>query len=209
VSRCFVVSGTDTDVGKTVFAAALTLALSGIYFKPVQCGLEGETDSECVRRLTGLPDEHFLPEIYRFSTPVSPHRAAELEGMRIDPARLELPSVERPLIVEGAGGLMVPLTRSDLFIDIFMRWQAPLVLCARTALGTINHTLLSLEALRRRSIPVAGLVFVGDENADTERTIAEMAGVRALGRLPMLPLLGAETLAQAFERHFRIQDFLE
>ena len=209
MSRCFVVSGTDTDVGKTVFAAALTLALSGVYFKPVQCGLEGETDSECVRRLTGLPDEHFLPEIYRFSTPVSPHRAAELEGMRIDPARLELPSVERPLIVEGAGGLMVPLTRSDLFIDIFMRWQAPLVLCARTALGTINHTLLSLEALRRRSIPVAGLVFVGDENADTERTIAEMAGVRALGRLPMLPLLGAETLAQAFERHFRIQDFLE
>jgi len=209
VSRCFVVSGTDTDVGKTVFAAALTLALSGVYFKPVQCGLEGETDSECVRRLTNLPDQHFIPEIYRFSTPVSPHRAAELEGMRIDPARLQLPSAERPLIVEGAGGLMVPLTRSDLFIDVFMRWRAPLVLCARTALGTINHTLLSLEALRRRSIPVAGVAFVGHENPDTERTIAEMAGVRALGRLPMLPLLSPETLAQAFERHFRVRDFLD
>jgi len=208
MSRCLVVSGTDTDVGKTVFAAALTLALSGVYFKPVQCGLDGETDTRTVRRLTGLPSGHFLPEIYRLRTAVSPHRAAELDGVEIDPAKLELPAVERPLIVEGAGGLMVPLTRSDLFIDVFARWHAPLVLCARTALGTINHTLLSLEALQRRSIPIAGVAFVGDENPDTERTIAEMAAVRALGRLPMLPLLSPETLAHAFERHFRVQDFL-
>ncbi len=203
-----VVSGTDTDVGKTVFAAALTLALSGIYWKPVQCGLEGETDSETVRRLTGLPHEHVLAETYRFNAPLSPHRAAELEGMSIQAQELQPPATDRPLIIEGAGGLLVPLTRETLYIDVFERWRVPVVLCARTTLGTINHTLMSLEALQRRSIPVAGVAFTGDANQDSERTIVEFGRVRRLGRLPMLERLDRNTLKLAFEQNFRLADFL-
>ncbi|HVB46867.1 MAG TPA: dethiobiotin synthase [Burkholderiales bacterium] len=203
-----VVTATDTGVGKTVFAAALTLALSGVYFKPVQSGLDEETDTDAVRRLTGLPAGHFLPERYRLRSPLSPHRSAEIDGMEIDPGQLMLPRTERPLIVEGAGGLLVPLTRKILYIDVFARWGAPVILCARTTLGTINHTLLSLEALRRRTVPIRGVVFVGDENPDNERTIAEMGSIRPLGRLPRLAELTRERLARAFAENFRSQDFV-
>jgi dethiobiotin synthetase len=208
MKRRFVVAGTDTDVGKTVFAAALTRALSGVYFKPVQAGLEPPTDMDTVRALTGLDEDHFLPEIYRLRNPLSPHRAAELDGIVIDPERLVLPHADA-LVVEPAGGLLVPLTRAILSIDVIARWQVPVVLCARTALGTINHSLLSIEALRRRSIPVLGIAFIGDENPDTERTIVEMGAVKRLGRLPRLDPLNRDTLAAAFSQHFRLADFAQ
>jgi dethiobiotin synthetase len=207
MSLRFIVAGTDTDVGKTVFAAALTGALSGVYFKPVQAGLEPPTDTDTVRSLTGLCDEHFLPEVYRLRSPLSPHRAAEIDGLTIDPAKLALPDCNRPLIVEPAGGLLVPLTREILTIELIARWNAPVVLCARTSLGTINHSLLSLEALKRRTIPVLGVAFIGDANADTERTIVEMGKAKRLGRLPLLPQLNRGTLAEAFARSFRLEDF--
>jgi dethiobiotin synthetase len=209
MSRGFVVSGTDTDIGKTVFAAALTHALGGVYFKPVQAGKgpDGCTDTDTVRRLSGLGESHFLAELYRLDHALSPHRAAELDGTAIDPARLVLPRVARPLIVEGAGGLMVPLSRRLLFIDVFAQWGAPVILCARTALGTLNHTLLSLEALRRRGIPVHGVAFIGDANPDNERTIAEMGGVRRLGRLPWLGELSPASLSAAFASGFDRADF--
>ena len=207
MSTRFIVTGTDTGVGKTVVAAMLTQALDAGYFKPVQSGLEGETDTEAVRRLTGLADGHFLPEVYRLRTPASPHLSAEIDGVAINTGRLTPPDTGRPLIVEGAGGLLVPLTRRTLFIDAFAAWTLPVILCARTALGGINHALLSIEALKARAIPIHGIVFVGDENADTQRTIAEMSGVRRLGRLPWLPHLDSATLAQAFRQHFRLSDF--
>ncbi|WP_088344022.1 MULTISPECIES: dethiobiotin synthase [Rhodomicrobium] len=207
MSARFVVTGTDTGIGKTVFAAALTQALNGVYFKPVQAGLDEETDRETVRRLTGLGETHFRPEIYRLRTPASPHRAAEIDGIEIDPDALVLPAAEAPLIAEGAGGLFVPLTRTTLYIDVFARWNAPVILCARTALGTINHTLMSVDALRRRSIPILGVAFIGEANADTEATIAAMGGVPRLGRLPPLDPLGRETLANAFAANFRLSDF--
>jgi dethiobiotin synthetase len=203
----FVVAGTDTDIGKTVFSAALTGALDGAYFKPVQSGLDGVTDTDAVRKLTGLPDERFLPEVYRLAQPLSPHRSAELDGVEIDPARLTPRPSSRPLVVELAGGLMVPLNRKTLFIDVIGRWNVPVILCARTALGTINHTLLSIDALRHRSIPLLGTAFIGDENADTERTITEMGNVRRLGRLPRLNPLDRDTLARAFAANFNLQDF--
>jgi dethiobiotin synthetase len=208
VSKRFIITATDTDVGKTVFAAALTQALSGVYFKPVQAGLE-DVDLDSVRRMTGLPGEHFLPELYRLRTPASPHRAAEIDGLEIDVARLVLPQTSRPLIVEGAGGLLVPLTRHTLYADVFQRWGAPVVLCTRTALGTINHSLMSLEALRSRNIPVCGIVFIGDENADSERTITEMGRVKRLGRLPRLQQLTPVNLLQAFTLNFKLRDFTD
>jgi dethiobiotin synthetase len=203
-----VVSGTDTGIGKTVFAAGLTRFLDGVYWKPIQAGLGGETDSEVVRRLSGLPSERILPEAWRLNTPASPHWAAELDAVAIEPSALSVPATARPLIIEGAGGLMVPLTRRVLSIDVFAAWGAPVVLCARTTLGTLNHTLLSLEALRRRAIPVLGVALIGDPHADNERTLGEMGGAPILGRLPRLDPLNAETLGTAFSGAFRRAHFL-
>jgi dethiobiotin synthetase len=203
-----IVSGTDTGIGKTVFAAGLAGALDGVYWKPIQAGLEEETDRATVLRLSGLSPERVLPEAYRLQTPASPHLAAELDGVTIDPEALALPATDRPLVVEGAGGLRVPLTREVTYIDVMARWQAPVVLCARTTLGTINHSLLSIDALRARNIPIAGIAFIGDENRESERIIAEMGQVRRLGRLPHLQPLSGPTLRAAFAEHFRTEDFL-
>ncbi|MFT3972503.1 MAG: dethiobiotin synthase [Amaricoccus sp.] len=203
-----VVTGTDTGIGKTVFAAGLTALLDGLYWKPVQSGLEDESDSAVVSRLAGLPPERVLPEAWSLTEPLSPHRAAELDGVEIDAEALALPSTRLPLVVEGAGGLMVPVNRRTLLVDVFARWATPVVLCARTGLGTINHTLLSVEALRRRSVPLLGVAFIGDAMPDTERTIAEMAAVRVLGRLPRLDPLTPEALRAAMLAQFDAADFL-
>jgi dethiobiotin synthetase len=191
-----------------VFAAALVGAIGGCYWKPVQCGLEPETDSETVSRLAGLPADRVLPEVYLFRMPDSPHIAAAAEGIEIDPERLTLPRSDRPLVVEGAGGLMVPLTRSMLVIDLIARLRLPVILCARTRLGTINHSLLSIEALKHRAIPIIGIAFIGEEQADSERTIAEMGNVRRLGRLPHIDPLTPQTLRAAFDQHFDRTDLL-
>lgn len=203
-----VVAGTDTDVGKTVFAAALTHALDGYYWKPVQAGLNGATDSDVVRRLSGLPFDRVLPEAYRLITPASPHFAAERDSIVIDANRLTPPAVPRPLVIEPAGGLAVPLTRKVLQIDMIARWKLPVILCAATRLGTINHSLLSIEALKRRAIPILGVAFIGAENKDSQRTICEVGGVKHLGRLPLLEPLTAETLADAFQKEFKVADIL-
>lgn len=200
-----IVSGTDTGIGKTIFSAALTQALQGCYWKPVQSGLEEETDSETVRRLA--PECPVLPEQWRLQLPASPHLSAETEGVEIEPAALNIPHCNRPLVVEGAGGLMVPLTRSQTYLDIFTRWQQPVILCARTQLGTINHSLLSLEALRNRNIPVLGMAFIGHAHEDSEGIICELGKVRRLGRLPILDDLNPQTLRQAFAENFNLHDF--
>jgi dethiobiotin synthetase len=204
----FVVTGTDTGIGKTVFAAGLTRLLDGCYWKPVQAGLDGDSDSVVVRRLCGLSADRVLPEAWALTTPASPHLAAERDGVVIEPVMLSLPSVTRPLVIEGVGGLLVPLTRRVLLIDVFARWGAPVVLCARTGLGTLNHTLLSLEALRRRDIPVAGVALIGEPHADNERTLAEIGDTPILGRLPRLDPLTPQTLEAAFAASFRRELFL-
>ena len=199
-----VITGTDTDVGKTVFAAALAGALGASYWKPVQAGVDPHGDTDSVAVLSGV---HVLPEAYRLTTPCSPHRAAAIDGVTIDPARLALPDVDGPLIVEGAGGVLVPITPDLLFADMFARWGCPVVLVARTGLGTINHSLLSIEALRRRAVPILGIAFIGDEQADSEATIARLGEVKRLGRLPRLDPLDAGTLAAAFADNFDLADF--
>jgi dethiobiotin synthetase len=208
MSRRIVVTGTDTEIGKTVFAAGLADMLDASYWKPVQSGLEGETDSQVVSRLGGLSSDRILPERYRLKTPVSPHQAADIDGISIDTVALDPPdSGTRRLVIEGAGGLMVPLHRSTLFIDVFARWRIPVVLCARTALGTINHSLLSIEALRRRGIDLLGIAFIGEGNAESERVICEIGAAKRLGRLPRLAPLTRATLRAAFEASFNPVDF--
>jgi dethiobiotin synthetase len=207
VSKRIIITGTDTNIGKTVFAAGLTWLLDGIYWKPVQAGLLGETDSQTVRRLSGLDADRILPEVWRLKTPASPHLAAQLDHLTLAPDTLLPPSTTRTLIIEGAGGLMVPLTHQTLLIDVFARWGAPTVLCARTSLGTINHTLLSLEALRRRNIPVVGVAFIGEPHSDNERSIGMMGDVRILGRLPILDPLTPDTLRTSFAAEFQHRSF--
>ncbi|UNK81206.1 dethiobiotin synthase [Sphingopyxis granuli] len=198
----FVVTGTDTGIGKTVFTAALAGALDIPYWKPIQSGLEEETDSEVVARLARVP---VLPEAYRLVTPASPHLAAEIDGVAIDPDALTPPAGD--LIVEGAGGVLVPVTRTLLYADLFARWRIPVIVCARTGLGTINHSLLTIEALRARGVPIHGIAFVGDAVEDSEAIVAKIGGVRRLGRLPRLDPLTPETLAAAFAATFDLADF--
>ena len=208
MTQAIIVTGTDTDAGKTVFSAALTAALDGCYWKPIQCGLQGETDSQIVQRLSGLGPERILPETYLLKIASSPHYAAELEGVEIDSTQLVVPNVSRPLVIEGAGGLAVPIRRDLLQIDVFARWKLPVILCASTRLGTINHSLLSIEALKRRAIPILGLAFMGDANADSEATICAMGGVKRLGRLPRLDPLNIGSLRASFAENFKLADVL-
>jgi dethiobiotin synthetase len=191
-----IVTGTDTGIGKTVFAAGLAGALGAAYWKPVQSGLDEATDSETVATLSGAP---ILPEAYRLTRPASPHLSAEHMGIEIDPARLTLPDTEAPLVVEGAGGLMVPLTRRVFFLDVIAAWRAPVVLVARTQLGTINHTTLSLRALASAGVDVVGVAFVGEAEPEVEETIAQMNSVAHLGRLGPLSPLTRATLTEAMQ----------
>jgi dethiobiotin synthetase len=202
--RGFIVTGTDTNVGKTVVAAGLARAFGASYWKPIQAGLDAPTDSETVARLAGANRVTVIREAYRLATPCSPHEAARLDGVTIEQARLGLPAVEGPLIIEGAGGLMVPVTRDLLMIDLLVGWSLPVVLVARTALGTINHSLLSIKALRDEALDIAGLVFVGEENAASETAIIEHGRVAHLGRLPWLERLEAGSLAAAVKQNLRL-----
>lgn len=204
----FVISGTGTDIGKTVFAAGLTGLIGADYWKPIQTGVtlgdpDAPRDAGFVARMTGArihPEAVILPE------PLSPHRAAELAGVTIDPAAIDPPDAD-PLVIEGAGGVLVPVTRDLLSADLFARWGIPLILCATTGLGTISHTLSAIESLRARGCPLHGVAFIGDDNPDNIATIGQIGGLRVLGRLPRLPDLTPEALARAMRDNFDAGDF--
>lgn len=207
MSAGFIIAGTGTGVGKTVFSAAFAGALRGYYWKPVQSGLEGETDSEVARRLSGLPPERILPEAYRLTLPASPHASAAREGIEIEPERMPLPRRARPLVIEGTGGLLVPFSERRLQMEQFEAWGLPIILCASTSLGTINHTLLSIEALKRRRVPLLGVVFIGDAADESESAVAAFGGAPRLGRLPFIEPLDAPHLAAAFRTNFDLAAF--
>jgi dethiobiotin synthetase len=186
----FFVTGTDTDVGKTVVAAWLLAHLDArqqavCYWKPVQAGTE--TDTATMRRLTELSPERFLPEAYLLPDAMAPHEAARRAGIAIDMARLSAPVTDRLLVVEGAGGMLVPLTDTAFVIDHAALLQLPVVLVARSTLGTINHTLLSLEALRRRGLPLAGVVINGPETPHNRAAIERYGEVPVIAEIPWLP----------------------
>jgi dethiobiotin synthetase len=199
-----IVTGTDTGIGKTVFAAGLAGALGAYYWKPIQAGVDPEGDKETVAALSGLPSTRILPEAFRLTTPASPHLAARIDGVTIALDQLPLPQVDGPLVVEGAGGVLVPISETLLMADLFAHWGQPVILCARTGLGTINHSLLSIEALRSRGAQLAGIAFIGDPHAENERIVPELAGVPSLGRLPHLDRLDPASLAAAFAANIRL-----
>jgi dethiobiotin synthetase len=188
----YFVTGTDTGVGKTVIAAALTLGLKGTYWKPIQTGLE--SDTEWVKKSTG---SSFLPEVYRFALPESPHFAARQEGVAISLSKIELPPV-RPLIVEGAGGVMVPLNDKELMIDLMQHLGLPLIVVSRSTLGTINHTLLTLERLRQARLPIAGVVLNGPKNPHNRAAIEQYGRVKVLGEVEPIERLDQVALQGIF-----------
>jgi len=187
------VTGTDTGVGKTVVSACLALAWRAGYWKPVQTGMvTGDDDAATVVTLAALPAAHVYAPAYALQAPLSPHAAAELEGVRITLDAITLPPTAHPLVVEGAGGLFVPLNDRDFMIDLMAKLALPILLVARSTLGTINHTLLSLAALRSRGLAIAGVVLNGPPNAGNRVPIERFGQVRVLAELPRVaPLDGA------------------
>lgn len=179
------ISGIGTDVGKTVVSAIVAQALNAKYWKPVQAGDLDNTDSHKVRKLCN-ENVTVLEEKHRLNTPMSPHGAAEIDGKEIILTDFDVPKFEGNLVIEGAGGLMVPMNINGLsLIDVLQVKNWPVLLVSRHYLGSINHTLLSIEVLKNRKIPIAGIVFVGDENASSESIIEKITGVKILGRIPL------------------------
>jgi dethiobiotin synthase len=200
----YFVTGTDTNVGKTVLSALLVAALDGVYWKPIQTGTSEGTDRESVAAWAGVSAERLLPERYCFDPPVSPHLAAREAGVHILLESLELPNVPdgRPLIVEGAGGAMAPINERDLMRDLMRRLGLPVMIATRTALGTINHTLLTLAALRAAQLNICGVIMIGEEHTENRRAIEHYGDVRVIGHIPMLNKIHRAALLEVFNKYF-------
>ncbi len=200
----YFVTGTDTNVGKTVLSALLVAALDAVYWKPVQTGASEGTDRESVRAWAEAAEDRLPLERYRFYPPISPHLASREGGIRIALDAFELPEApaDRKWIVEGAGGVMVPLNERDLMRDLIRRIGFPAIVAARTALGTINHTLLTLAALREARLPICGVALVGDKNIENRRAIEHYGNVRVVGHIPMLNKIDRTALLDVYEKHF-------
>lgn len=181
----YIITGIGTDVGKTVVSAILSQALKATYWKPVQAGDLDNSDSIKVFNLTD-DDVNVLKEAFRLTEPLSPHAAANIDGLKIEKESLYLPDFEGNFILEGAGGVMVPINKDGLlFIDMFAEWNMPVIIVSRHYVGSINHTLLTIEALKSRNIPIEGVIFIGDENPETESMILKITKCKMIARIPI------------------------
>lgn len=194
-----IISGIGTGVGKTVVSAIFAEALKALYWKPVQSGDLQDSDSMKVERLA--PSATILPEKHRLFIPASPHYSAEQDGVTISKEDFTLPQTDKNLIIEGAGGLLVPMDYNGLlYIDVFEAWKLPVILVSRHYLGSINHTLLSVEALKRRGILLSGIVFVGEENLPSEKVIMHISGVERSFRIPEVDQVNPDFVREQAER---------
>jgi dethiobiotin synthetase len=184
-NKKFIVTGIGTDIGKTVVSAIITQALDASYWKPIQAGELENSDSIKVQNWTS-DSVTILQEKFRLTQPMSPHAAAEIDGVEIAKEAFQLPLVEGDLVVEGAGGLMVPLNQKGLLlIDLFKEWNLPVIVVSRHYVGSINHTLLTIEALKNRKIDIQGIIFVGDKNEVTESFILNYTDLKMIARIPL------------------------
>lgn len=201
-SRLFV-SGTDTGIGKTVVSAMFTAGLQASYWKPIQSGLESETDTEFVKRVTGAGSKRLLPERYRLYEPLSPHASAAIDGVRISMRDFKIPDYQTDhLVVEGAGGLLVPINEQEMIINLIQHLGLPVLLVVRSGLGTLNHTFLSLEALRKREIPVIGVIMNGPKNESNRKAIEDYGQVEVIAELERLPEINSQELIRQFQSIF-------
>ncbi len=207
-----IVCGTDTDIGKTVISSLLVQGLNAIYWKPIQSGLDEGGDTARVSNLLSLPPSRCLPETYKFKAAVSPHWAAEKENRLIEPSKIKLPIISQNLIIETAGGVLVPLTRNFLQIDLIQKWNLPIILVAKSGLGTLNHTLLTIEALRKREVPILGIVLNGELHEDNPKTLEQLANIPIIAQLPHLNTLSAKNLLEQWikqDLEKRIEDLMK
>jgi len=190
----FIICGTDTDIGKTLISSFLVKGLNSFYWKPIQSGIESETDSETVAKLAQVSKEKIIKEAYVFTKPLSPHWAAEIDQKTITFDKLRLPKVQGSLIIETAGGLMVPITRNFLQIDQIKEWNLPVILVCKSSLGTLNHTLLSIEALKLRNIEILGLVVNGEKHLDNPKTLVDFSGIPLIAEFPYIKKIDSNNL---------------
>ncbi|HLI30829.1 MAG TPA: dethiobiotin synthase [Terriglobia bacterium] len=204
------ITGTDTSVGKTVLCALLTAALDATYWKPVQSGAVEGTDRDAVCRWAEVPREKTLEECYCFDPGVSPHLAARQAGVRIDLHRIQLPALDRGgrVIAEGAGGILTPLNETETMLDLAVRLQFPVIVAAKTALGTINHTLLTLRALRAAGKEALGVVMLGPENLENRLAIERYGKIPVIGYVPWLPSINRNRLVEVFQSNFEKSYFV-
>lgn len=204
--KTFFVTGTDTDIGKTFVSAILTAGLKAHYWKPIQSGVIDGTDTNFVKKASKLPNSHFHPELVALKAPLSPHEAADIEEINISEKNLIIPEnlqkLDSHLIVEGAGGLMVPINWEFMIIDLIKKWNLPVLLVVRSALGTLNHTLLSIEALKSKGIPVFGLVMNGPLNEGNYKSLSRLTDVPILAQIPKIENVEKANFEALFKEYF-------
>ncbi len=190
------VTGIGTDVGKTIVSAILVEKLKADYWKPIQSGDLDNSDTMKVQRLISNPVTRFHPEAYRLTQPYSPHKSADLDGVNIDLNQIQLPDTENQLLIEGAGGLMVPLNNEHFVVDLIEKFNAEVVLVIKHYLGSINHTLLSLELLKQKKIKVRALIFNGDRDEYSERVVLKHASLDTVIFINTIGQLTAQNIRQ-------------
>lgn len=198
----FFISGTDTGIGKTLISAMLMSTLDATYWKPIQAGLDEETDTEFVLRVSEVDQNKIISERYKLNTPMSPHGAADFDEISISLNDFKLPVFNtKHLIVEGAGGLMVPINWENTVLDLIVHLKLPVLLVARSSLGTLNHTLLSIEALRNRNIEVFGVMLNGNKHQSNKETIEHFSKIPVFEVEPLNDIQ-KDTLFIAFNKAF-------
>jgi dethiobiotin synthase len=208
--RRIFVTGTDTGVGKTVLSALLCAALDATYWKPIQTGTDEGTDRRTVMEIAGIPESQTGEEAYLYAPPVSPHLAARWAGDKINLGLLREPRVPagKMLVIEGIGGVMVPINDTEFVTHLIRLLDVPVLLASRSSLGTINHTLLSLKALRAANIEIIGVILIGEPNQDNREAIEQYGQVKVVGEIPRLPALNREALQEVFEKRFQREVFV-
>ena len=200
--RCFFVTGTDTGVGKTVISALLAAGLEAYYWKPVQSGSDQGLDSQQVALWAGLDREKIIPEAYTLRQPLSPHLAAERDGVFIDPQRLHIPDAQGTLIIEGAGGIMVPLNNDLLILDWVRSLAVPVLIVAPNRLGVINHALLTINALGCYGVKILGVILNGEPNMDHVQAIEHFGRTPVLAQVQTMPEITPQLLKSKFAEYF-------
>lgn len=202
----YIIAGIGTEIGKTFISSILTEALQADYWKPIQSGALDFTDTDTVRNLISNAKTIFHPEAYRLNQPMSPHAAAAIDGVKIELSKLELPQTDNHLIVELAGGLMVPLNDQETNLDLIKKLNLPVILISKNYLGSINHTLLSVEILKLNNIPIKGLIFNGEQNKSSEDFILNYTKLVHLGRTHFEEVINknvVKTYANQFMNNFQ------
>ncbi|OAQ38174.1 ATP-dependent dethiobiotin synthetase BioD [Pedobacter psychrophilus] len=196
MSKSYFITGIGTEIGKTMVSAFLVEKLNADYWKPIQSGDLDNSDTMKVKNLISNIQTVFHSETYRLTQPFSPHHSANLDGVKIDLDNFIIPETENNLIIEGAGGLMVPINEEELIIDLIKKLDVDVILVSKNYLGSINHTLLSIEALRNRNIKIKGIIFNGDENQSTQNIIVKLTGIKVIANIPQLEKLDKTSLKE-------------